>query len=465
VERGEARRVWLDTSSRGDRKAADWLAFLDLCRERDCRIYVGQDERDYRPQKRQEWKTLKEQGIANEDWTEIIAEGVERTKRMARRDRNMRTALGGRPRIGYQAPPGVGPDDEGWDWIVEPVVGAALTAIVEAMDRGANFRAAFGPWAGRLHQAAYRKAPARTLTERNVRYAIHHPATYGLLWNRDRTALEPTGKPSPVEPKWWPIMEAIFAADPRHDRPDWRNSQHYPYGPILRCSRCGNQLTGELVYQRARRRTVSGRAAISKEVPTYRCHNPHPELAYSQDVMIAGKLHRKGEPITKACRGVGIRASEVDAYLGRRVGLWRKHSKTYAAALAAQEGLGDDIAAAEARLAVQQGRFSTLRDELNADEIDDQEYARHAAALRERIGEIRGEIDRLGQRQARALPAAIEWDRLSDGKKLDLIDQAFATPILVQPGRRANPQPSVDERMPLVPKLARARKEVGTPQI
>lgn len=57
--------VWLWESSRGDRKAYEWLGFLELCRDRGVRIYVETHERMYNPQVAREWKTLAEDGVAN----------------------------------------------------------------------------------------------------------------------------------------------------------------------------------------------------------------------------------------------------------------------------------------------------------------------------------------------------------------------------------------------------------------
>jgi DNA invertase Pin-like site-specific DNA recombinase len=58
--------VWLWESSRGDRKAYEWLGFLEDCRERGVRIYVETHGRlyDIRNNHR-DWKTLAEEGVHN----------------------------------------------------------------------------------------------------------------------------------------------------------------------------------------------------------------------------------------------------------------------------------------------------------------------------------------------------------------------------------------------------------------
>lgn len=57
--------VWLWESSRGDRKAYEWLGFLEDCRERGVRIYVETHERLYDPRNARDWKTLAEDGVNN----------------------------------------------------------------------------------------------------------------------------------------------------------------------------------------------------------------------------------------------------------------------------------------------------------------------------------------------------------------------------------------------------------------
>lgn len=58
--------VWLWESSRGDRKAYEWLGFLEDCRERGVRVYVETHGRlyDIRGNHR-DWKTLADDGVNN----------------------------------------------------------------------------------------------------------------------------------------------------------------------------------------------------------------------------------------------------------------------------------------------------------------------------------------------------------------------------------------------------------------
>ena len=58
--------VWLWESSRGDRKAYEWLGFLEDCRERGVRIYVETHGRLYDiAGNHRDWKTLADDGVNN----------------------------------------------------------------------------------------------------------------------------------------------------------------------------------------------------------------------------------------------------------------------------------------------------------------------------------------------------------------------------------------------------------------
>jgi site-specific DNA recombinase len=65
-------------SSRGDRTAETWLAFLSDCRRSKVCIYVIKDERQYDLEKARDWKTLAEDGITSAYESELLSV---RTKR------------------------------------------------------------------------------------------------------------------------------------------------------------------------------------------------------------------------------------------------------------------------------------------------------------------------------------------------------------------------------------------------
>ena len=86
--RGGWAQVWADVkakafevlilweSSRGDRTAATWLAFLDDCRDAGLRIHVIKDDRTYDLRNARDWKTLAEDGISNAYESEMISARV-----------------------------------------------------------------------------------------------------------------------------------------------------------------------------------------------------------------------------------------------------------------------------------------------------------------------------------------------------------------------------------------------------
>lgn len=70
--------IWLWESSRGDRKLAEWAAFLDLCRGRGVLIYVETHHRAYDMRIPRDWKTMAEDGVANAYASEETSQRVRR---------------------------------------------------------------------------------------------------------------------------------------------------------------------------------------------------------------------------------------------------------------------------------------------------------------------------------------------------------------------------------------------------
>jgi site-specific DNA recombinase len=98
VEAGQAGVVWLWESSRGDRKAWEWLRFLETCRDRGVRIYIETDRRLYDMSVRRDWQTLAEDGVDNQAESDKIALRV--TRAMA--DNAVNGKVHGVPAYGYK---------------------------------------------------------------------------------------------------------------------------------------------------------------------------------------------------------------------------------------------------------------------------------------------------------------------------------------------------------------------------
>lgn len=78
IQGGALGLLWLWESSRGDRRAAEWLDFLELCAARGVLIHVHSHRRTYDPRVRRDWKVLAEDGIDNEDESRKMSERIKR---------------------------------------------------------------------------------------------------------------------------------------------------------------------------------------------------------------------------------------------------------------------------------------------------------------------------------------------------------------------------------------------------
>jgi len=84
VEAGNLDIIYLWETTRGSRKAGDWIDFIDLCRDREVLIHVTNHGRTYDMTIRRDRKTLVEEGIDAEDDSEKIHDNVVRALRANR---------------------------------------------------------------------------------------------------------------------------------------------------------------------------------------------------------------------------------------------------------------------------------------------------------------------------------------------------------------------------------------------
>lgn len=73
---GDVLVMW--ESSRGDRKPAEWMHFLDLCRTRAMLIHITSHERTYDMRIPRDWKSMAEDGVGNAYESELTALRVQR---------------------------------------------------------------------------------------------------------------------------------------------------------------------------------------------------------------------------------------------------------------------------------------------------------------------------------------------------------------------------------------------------
>ncbi|OLT21658.1 hypothetical protein BJF79_15440 [Actinomadura sp. CNU-125] len=83
VAAGRFHVVVLWESSRGDRRLANWVLFLDRCRDLGVLIHITSHQRTYDPRKRRDYKTLAEEGLDSADDSEKTSERLRRDKRNA----------------------------------------------------------------------------------------------------------------------------------------------------------------------------------------------------------------------------------------------------------------------------------------------------------------------------------------------------------------------------------------------
>ena len=78
IAAGQARRLWLWESSRGDRTLSSWALLLESCRDHGCLIYVETHGRLYDMGRAREWRTLAEDGVDSAYESDKTSERVRR---------------------------------------------------------------------------------------------------------------------------------------------------------------------------------------------------------------------------------------------------------------------------------------------------------------------------------------------------------------------------------------------------
>jgi DNA invertase Pin-like site-specific DNA recombinase len=330
---------------------------------------------------------------------------VDRTKdgqAAVRRAGNLRRTLGGTPVLGFRE------DPEGDDWQIDP---AAAEWLAEAAERvlGGEPVEAVAAILPELHDAAGRVVNAKML-----RAALTRPASAGLIADPDGEIEAAIGGPLSVAT--FRRLEVLFGAR-RRGRP--ATAGRYPFGPVLRCAVCGNQLTGQPGWK--------GRGY-------YACRNPHKALG-----------------VTRPCRGVSVPAEDVHDLIRDAVMAW---AETPAAKLAAARTpeTASRKAELDARIAEAQGWLADLEAKRVRRYITPAKYAELVAEITVQIDASVAELDELAKVDAEGgLPVVIEWDALTDAEKLRTLAEAVQTPIAVQPGNGGGAALSAADRIDMIP--------------
>ena len=326
----------------------------------------------------------------------------------ARRAGNLRIVYGGSPPLGFAQ----GEDD----WQVDPASAAWLTELAEAVLADPEHRV----------ETAVANAPAITHRGRPVsvkiaRAALQRPASAGLVCTTEGEIVSRAPQGGPLEETTFNRLAVMFAGRKR-GRPV--ETGHYWAGPALRCDRCGNLLTGEVVNYRGTARRY------------YACRNPHKALG-----------------VLKPCRGVSVLAEDVHELLEDAVMVWAATPGAKAAAARAPEvgerraeldALVGDLAEQLADLDTKRLRMPTASSRAR--------YAALATEAEGMIAQAEAELAELAKVEAEGgVPVVVDWASLNPAERFRVVAEAVQTPIRVKPGRGGNGAPSVADRIDLVP--------------
>jgi DNA invertase Pin-like site-specific DNA recombinase len=364
------------------RNGTDSERLITVCRRRGLTLITRQQEFDLAGDgdDRMVYRLLTAVAINQSDAT---SRRVRDHKDDARRRGNLRTVLGGSPPVGYR-------DGEA-DWEPEPRAVVMLRDVAGRVLRGEPLSAAFAA------QPAVLDARGRLITEKMVRAALLRPATAGIMTARDGSEMGVVVDDPPLGLPAWRALQAQFASRKR-GRPA---GGRYPLGPLLRCGKCGNQLTGEPAHSR----------------PYYRCANPHPRLG-----------------VAKPCRGVSVPAEDAHTVIRMAVEAWAEVSPDFAAASARQA----DLTGRQAELTAEVDRLrewmADLIDKRTRGYLTIARFNVTEAEIARLIDAAQAELATVAQVAANPLPAEIDWPNMTGGEQRAMVAEALETPITVAPG-------------------------------
>lgn len=229
-------------ASRGDRKLAEWAAFLELCQENGVLIHVISHEHTYNLANHRDWKTLASEGVESDHYTRRLSADTRRGKRGAMR----RGRPQGPPPFGYR----VRYDERtgktaGWDVVegqddaVRRIVrGVGRHVPNRQLAREANADGILSPTGGEWTAAA-------------VRNVAWNPSYAGLIRLPDGTLKErDPAYPPIVERHEWEAADAVLRPRARGSRPNAAlhmmagisgcpcggTMESYPFKGCYRCS-------------------------------------------------------------------------------------------------------------------------------------------------------------------------------------------------------------------------------------
>jgi hypothetical protein len=267
-----------------------------------------------------------------------------------------------------------------------------------------------------------------------LRAALVRPASAGLI----TTGGEVTGVAAiggPLDEQTWKRLRVLFGSRKREGgRPPGTDEQgraRYPFGKLLRCGKCGNQLTGEPGWK--------GR-------PYYACANPH----------------KTGGVTIRPCKGVSVDAEDVHQLIRIAVEAWAQTpvARAAAARAGAAPETGSRRAEVEADLAVlyeQLAGIDANRLRARNHPAALAQYDATAAEASQLITVAEAELDQLDRIDAEpGVPFDLigEWDNLTAAEKRALLALVAQTPIVVRPGNGGARALSAADRIDLMPRAS-----------
>lgn len=316
---------------------------------------------------------------------------------------NLRRSLGGTPPLGFRL------GDEGDDdWQLDQNAADWLADAADRVDEGEAVEA--------VHKAmpTLLDAAGRPVTVKMLRKALLRPASAGQIRTED--GFIPAAIGGPIDYDVWARIAVRFAAR-RRGRPV--EGDRYWAGPLLRCGKCGNQLTGQTGY---------------KGQDYYACKNPHKALG-----------------VAKPCRGVSVLAEDVHLLIRDAIMVW---ADSPAARLAAQRSpeTATRRAELEARIADTQDMVADLWQKRQRGHVTPARYAQLDAEAGVQLDADAAELAALAEADAGpGVPLIIDWDTMTAGEKTRTLTEAIQTPIVVQPGNGGGAALSAADRMELLP--------------
>jgi DNA invertase Pin-like site-specific DNA recombinase len=347
---------------------------------------------------------------------------IERTldgQAAVRRDGNLRRSLGGTPPLGFREGP-----EGALDWELDETAAEWLREAAQLVldDPEHNI------------DGVYRTldpitdATGRPVSVKMFRAALQRPASAGLITHDGQ--MIPAAIGGPLDKPTWTRLAVVFEGR-KLGRPV--AADRYPFGPDLRCAKCGNQLTGELVRPR-----TGDRAPVRY----YSCRNPHKSLG-----------------VLKPCHGVSVAADDVEVLIRTAVEAWAQTPAARAAAARTPETASRraELAAELDDLTDQLADLDAKRLRMRRNPSARARYEQLAAEVERMIATAEAELDQLEAIDAApGVPVVIEWDAMNTTDKRRALAEAAQLPIRVHPGNGGGRAISAADRVDLFPRMIAA---------